>query len=125
LSARQGKERERVTFKTLRWLAALVLVFNVAFTCVALLWLATAISAYSSAGFPWPWWRDFDVVASGCWGGVSAFTVVVLWLSLRKTRRGPELDALQAREGEELHDLEAEVQRAELQKRLRDLTRAP
>ncbi len=114
-----------MTFKTMRSLAVVALVFNVAFAFVALLWLATRIGDFWSSQVLWPWWQDFDIVTSAFWGAVSAFTVVALWIALRKTRRGPELDSLQAREDEEIRDLEAEIQRVELQKRLRDLTKTP
>ena len=114
-----------MTYKTLRRLSAVAIVFNVAFALVALLWLAVRLRAFLSTQAPWPWWQDFDIVASAAWAGVSAFTVTVLWTFLRKTRRGPEIEALQARQSQEVLDLELAVQRAELQRRLNDLTKSP
>jgi hypothetical protein len=111
-----------VTFRTLRQLSVIAIVFNVAFAFTAASWLAWRISTFASVQPPWPWWRDFDIIASASSAAVSAFTLCVLWMFFRKTRRGPELEALQARGRQEIRDLEKEVQQAELRKRLRDLT---
>jgi hypothetical protein len=112
-----------MTFKTLRRFSIVAVLFNLALALIALLRLAARVNAYVSAQVPWPLWQDFDLVASAIWAGGSAFTVAVLWASLRKTRRGPVLEALQARQRRKIQDLELAVQKAELQKRLNDLTK--
>jgi hypothetical protein len=112
-----------MTFKALRRLSVVAIVFNVAFAFVALFWLTMRLRAYMSERPPWPLWQDFDIVAPTILGVVSMYTFAVMWTYLRKTRRGPEVEALAARGRQEVLDLETAVQRAELQKRLRDLTR--
>jgi hypothetical protein len=112
-----------MTFKSLRRLSLAAIVLNVAFVLVALLWLTIRLRTYLSEPPLWPWWQDFDIVASSSWAAASAYTFAVLWTYLRKTSRGPLLEALQDRQRQQVRDLELEVQRAELQKRLRDLTK--
>jgi hypothetical protein len=111
-----------VTFKTLRRLSVVAIVFNVACAFTAVYWLAWRIPTFASAQPAWPWWQDYDIMASATAAAVSMFTLCVLWMFFRKTRQGPELEALKARGRQEIRDLETEVQKAELRKRLRDLT---
>ena len=110
-----------MTFTTLRRMSLVAVVFNVALASVAAFWLAIRIRAFTSAPPPWSWWQDFDIMASASSGAASIFALCVLWMFFRKTRRGPELEAIQARGREEIRDLETEVRKAELQKRLHEL----
>ena len=110
-----------MTFTTLRRMSLVAFVLNVALASVAAFWLAIRIRAFRSAPPPWSWWQDFDIMASASSGAASIFTLWALWLFFRKTRRGPELEAIQARGRQEIRDLETELRKAELQKRLRDL----